>query len=61
MLSPKGLDSKQQTSEQLRLIDEYLASENAQSVISEALDLVKPFYLAQMQRQIVEQAHSLAG
>lgn len=54
MLRPKGLDPKQQTSEQLRLIDDYLAAENAQSVIGEALDLVKPFYLAQMQRQITE-------
>ena len=60
LLTPKGLDLKQQTSEQLRLIDDCLAAENAQAVISEALDLVKPFYLTQMQRQITEQAHSLS-
>ena len=37
-----------------------MAAENAQAVISEALDLIKPFYLAQMERQITEQAHSLS-
>ena len=59
LLAPKGLDPKAQSLNQLRLIDAYLADENAKVTIQEALDLIKPFFHSQMQKMMIEHADSL--
>jgi hypothetical protein len=56
VVNPKGIDSN---STQLNVIDQWLSLKNGEAVIADALDIIKPVFLAQAQKMFAQEAGSL--
>jgi hypothetical protein len=54
LTNPEGLKDSQ-----LNLIDKYLSQANGQALVKEALEIVKPFFLQQMQRKFEAESQKI--
>ena len=56
VLSPKGLSNNQT---QLNVIDQYLSMRNGEAVIAEALNVIKPVFMAQVEKKFEQEGNEL--
>jgi hypothetical protein len=59
LLKPQGLDESQTTSQQLKVIDTYLADLSDKAAIQEVVDLVKPLFFRQIMTKLQETGSAL--